>query len=372
MWQFRRGLISALRRRGAQVFLITPDGPYVPRLTALGAVHIPVPMNRFVTPGGDLTLLYRLYRVFRSIRPDIVHTMTIKPNIYGSMAARWAGVPRVVGLVSGLGYAFQGGDGWKGGLLRRAARFLYRTAGRCSDRIWFQNSEDLDFFVESGLLPADKGLVIRSGGINLDEYRPGGVSPELLAALRSEIGITPSRKVVVMAAARAVRSKGVLEYVEAGRIAAGWPDPPIFLLAAPVDPDSPDPIHASDLRDGQTPTFRWLGFRADAKNLLALADVVVLPSYYREGVPRVLLEGLALGKPLVTTDHVGCRETVTEGVNGYRVPVRDARALASAIRDILVREDRRVAFGRESRRKAEDEFDEKAVAESVLRDLYRW
>ena len=366
MWQFRRGLISALCASGAEVWTITPPGPYVPKLEALGARHHAVEVRRFASPLADARLMLKLYRPFVSERFDIVHTITVKPNVFGGLAARLARVPRTSASVSGAGYGFSSDCGW---LVARAVPLLYGLAFRSVYRVWFQNEDDLSLFVSRGLLAPEKGLLIRSEGVNLDEYNPHPLSPELARSLRAELGVG-EKELIVLMAARVVWSKGVREFVEASeQVALKFPKVR-FLLAGPLDPESPDPIPESYLLQKKSGQFRWLGFRSDLKNLLGLADVVVHPSYYREGVPTVLLEAMAMGKPILTTDNVGCRETVEPGQNGFLVPSRNSGALATAIETLLGDDQLRLRFGLRSLEKVRAEFDEHNVISRVMSELY--
>jgi N,N'-diacetylbacillosaminyl-diphospho-undecaprenol alpha-1,3-N-acetylgalactosaminyltransferase len=368
-WRSRRRLIIGLIARGIQVIVVTPGGPYVPKLIEVGTKHVAVSMHRFVGPLRDLRLFFDLYRLFRRERPDIVHTMTVKPNIFGGLAAHLARVPRVVALISGLGYVFLKGRSWKQRMLRYIVSLLYRRVCNMNARVWFQNPDDISLFVESGLITRDKAVLIRGSGVNLQEYSSGKVGAGAIPRLRAELGIDASTQVVLMSS-RAIWSKGVREFVEASEYAARWGLPVIFVLSGALAPGAPDSVPEIYLRSKSSPHFKWLGFRQDMRELLSLADVVTLPSYYREGVPRSLLEGLAMGKPIVTTDNVGCREVVDQGVNGFLVPVQDARALASAIGELIRDDLLRALFGRNSRAKAEAEFDEAVVVRRVLKEVY--
>jgi N,N'-diacetylbacillosaminyl-diphospho-undecaprenol alpha-1,3-N-acetylgalactosaminyltransferase len=370
MWHFFRGLISALLARGIKVLTVTPPGPYVAALEELGAIHAAVAMPRFVNPVGDILMLRALLKVFRHETPDVVCNITVKPLVYGSLAARLAGVPRVVGMVEGLGYGFLDGGGWRARALRGVVSGMYRVGCRLSDLIGFANPDDCEQLVRSGVVAAGKALAFRSMvGVDVKSFTPGAVAPDVLERLRIEFGIPPGQCVIAMVT-RIVWSKGVKEFVEASEEAAGWPTPCHFLLVGPIDPDTRDPVPERYLREHDSPRFTWVPmFRRDLKEILSLGDIVALPSYYREGVPRVLLEAMALGKPIVTTDNVGCREAVDQGRNGYLVPVHDSRAFAAGIRRLAENEPLRLAFGSQSRAKAEAEFSETAVVERVATRL---
>jgi len=370
LWQFRRGVIKALIARGIEVTLLVPDGPYIPKLKSLGARHVAIPFCQFASPLRDLVLIFRLYRALRAEKPNIVQNISIKPNVYGALAAWAAGVPKITSLVCGAGYAFLEQKGWKHAILQRIARVLYWLAGRVTTRVWFINSDDRDLFVQSGLLPKDKAVLIVSEGIDLGLFTPDDPDHEAIARLRNELGIDASTPVVLMAA-RVTWSKGVRAFVEASERAARWDRPVLFVLAGPLAPDAPDPVPESYIRAKISHRFKWLGFRSDMKDLLSLADVVTLPSYYREGLPMVLMEGLAMKKPVVTTDSVGCRDVVDEGKNGFLVPVRDSEAFASAIEKLVSDDLLRARFGENSRAKAEAEFDQTVVVQRALKEIYQ-
>lgn len=370
LWQPRRGLISALVSAGHEVHGLSTAGPYVSRLEALGMRHVPVPMARFFSPTEDIRYLARLYRLFRGSGFDLVHNMTTKPNIYGSMAARMAGIPRIVGNVEGLGQSLFEPKGARDQAVSRALLALYRIGCRCCERVRFMNPDDLEFFVSRGLIPKEKTVLIVGEGVDMSEYRPGCVPRERVAQIKAQLGPDrPDRRYVVMTA-RPYWSKGVKEFVEASAMSAARFPNVTFLLAGFVD-DSPDRVPEDFIRSREGPNFRYLGFWPDLKELYALADVVVHPSYMREGVPNSVIEAMAMGVPIVTTDNVGCRETVDHGSSGLIVQPRDSQALADATCYLLADDDRRRRFGQQSRLKAERNFDEKQTFHRLFTELYR-
>jgi N,N'-diacetylbacillosaminyl-diphospho-undecaprenol alpha-1,3-N-acetylgalactosaminyltransferase len=371
-WRFFRGLIQALINKGIDVHLITPGGPYVPKLVDLGATHQSVAMARFINVHEDIRLLLKLYRLFRAEAFDMVCTITVKPNLYGAIAARLARTKTVVAMIEGLGYPLGEGVTYRQKLLRAIVSKLYWLSCTLCDRVGFSNPDDLALFLNQGLIKKSRAVAFRSMvGINLDEYCPVRVSERDIERLRSELRIENDTIVVVMVVARIVWSKGVREFIEASEISANWSAKPRFLLVGPLDPGAPDAVTEDYLRGKESKRFHWMAFREDIKGLLALSDVVVLPSYYREGVPRVLLEAMAMGRPIVTTDHVGCRETVDEGKNGFLVPTRNSAALATAVQKVVSDPQCREALGRHSRIKAEAEFDESSIIERIVVELYR-
>lgn len=368
LWQPRRGLIKGLVARGFEVYGISTPGEYVEHIEGLGAIHIPVAMDRHLNPGRDVGYLLSLVRIFRAHRFYVVHNLTTKPNIYGAIAGRLAGVGRVVGSVEGLGHAFAGGSDLKSQILRFLVTQLYRLACGLSYKMRFMNSDDLAYFVSHKMIRLDKAVLIVGEGVNLDEYSPELVDPGCVQALRAKLGGNKMTRFVTMVA-RANWNKGVREFVEASEMVGKKHESVKFLLAGTID-EGPAAVPREYLEEKKSHHFQWLGFVQDLREVFLLSDMVVLPSYAREGVPNSLIEAMAMGKPIVTTDNVGCREVVEEGRNGYLVPVRDAHALAGAIGDLLCDEEKRQRFGRHSRVKVEAEFDERLVVDKVLKLLY--
>jgi len=369
-WHFRKGLMRELVERGHTVYAICPSGDYDARIESLGVIHIPINIGRSINLLEDMKAVRSLYWICHKEKFDILHNFTVKPNIYGAIAARLAGIRTVVGLVSGLGFVYSEHSDLSHKLLRWFVTLLYKLALRLTDRVWFQNEDDLQFFVDAKLLAAHKAILIRSGGIDLDEYSPNSVHEDVLTVLRRELGIAEDTKVVTMVT-RASWLKGVGEFVEASKKCARQSCKAIFLLVGGID-EGPQAVPKGYLEQhNNSSNFKWLGFRTDVKELLAGSDIFVFPSYYLEGIPRSLLEALAMQKPIVTTRSVGCREVVEHGKNGFLIPIKDSEALALAILELLSDSERLKAFGAYSRRKAEKEFDEDLVVARIVSDLYQ-
>jgi glycosyltransferase involved in cell wall biosynthesis len=316
-------------------------------------------LSRRVDPIGDLATLSQLVLAFRRLRPQIVHAFDTKPGVWACLAARLAGVPAVVGTVTGLGSLYGGAD-LPTRLARRAYEMLQALACRASDRTVFQNREDPRQFVAAGITSPGKALVIPGSGVRTDVFAPDLISDQERARLRAELGIPPGRTVVTMVS-RVMRSKGVLELMAAAREVGATHPQTHFLLVGPADEESLDRLSAAELA-ALRETVTWPGPRRDIALVLAASDIFVLPSAYREGIPRVLLEAASMGLPIVTTDSPGCNEAVEDGVNGLLVPVEDPTALARAIVRLVESPDLRRRLGQASRRRAVERFDLAVIA----------
>lgn len=319
---FRGPLLQALLARGHEVHAIAPGlatgTTEAEQLREMGITPHDVTMDRTgLSPIADLRLLIALTRLLRQLRPDVAMGYTVKPVIWGTLAAWLARVPRRVALITGLGLSFNEGKRAKQRLLTALVSRLYRTALNRADTVVFQNRDDLALFRDRAILGTDaKTTVVDGSGIDLDRFS------------RAPLPDGPLRFVLV---ARMIASKGVREFAEAARRTRERHPLVQFDLVGGLD-SNPDSVAAEEIDRWQAEKIlNWHGQVADVRPLMREAHVVVLPSYYREGVPRSLLEALALGRLIITTDMPGCRETLDGGNNGVLVPPRDAEALAQAM-----------------------------------------
>jgi glycosyltransferase involved in cell wall biosynthesis len=357
---FRGPLIRALVARGVRVYALAPDYDAVSRaaVAALGAEPIEFSLERAgMRPLRDGLDMLRLSRRLRRLRPDATFAYFIKPVIYGSLAARLAGIPYRFSLVAGLGYVFTP-DGtpctMKRRALRRIVSFLYQMAFAACNRVFFQNDEDVAHFVDQGLLPPEKAMRVNGSGVDLQYLSP---APPV------------TMPVTFLLMARLLREKGIGDYASAARLIKAHHPEARFLLLGDLDPN-PGGFSRAEVdawvREG---LLEWPGQVADVRPWIARASVYVLPSYYREGVPRSTQEAMAMGRPVITTNNVGCRETVEEGVNGFLVPVRDPQALAAAMQRFIDQPDLIAAMGNESRRLAEERFDVDQINAVMLQTM---
>lgn len=346
---FRANLIRSLANAGFEVVAVSPPDRYVDCLRELGCRYVPLPMdNKGTDPYHDLTLFVQFFKLLRAERPDVFLGYTVKPNVYGSIAAHALSIP-VINNIAGLGTAFVH-DGW----LNRVVVVLYRLALSRSRKVFFQNDEDLQMFVANGLV--DVSIVDRmpGSGIDLDFFRPVALP-----------GRAPIRFVLI---ARLIWDKGVGEFVEAARLLKKQGIAAECCLLGFLDVKNPSAITKSQMdawvAEGG---ICYRGVTDNVRDEIAQADCIVLPSYYREGTPRSLLEAAAMARPIITTDSVGCRNVVDDGVSGFLCRPRNAEDLTEKMAMMAaMTPSERAAMGLRGREKVEREFDEKVVIRKYL------
>ncbi len=352
---FRSGLIRGLQADGWDVVAMAPRDSHVSRVEALGCRFVELPMNGSGTnPWQDL-LLYRRFRAaLAAERPAAFLGFTIKPNVYGSLAAHSLGIP-VINNIAGLGTAFIR-TSW----VTAVARLLYRTALRHSHTVLFQNEDDRRYFVDSGLVAGAGTARVPGSGVDLNAFA--------LAALPLRAPGEPLRLLFI---GRLLRDKGLVELAQAARLLKTQRIDVDIALLGFVESTNRTAISRAEVDAWQAEgLLRYLGSTDDVRPHISDADAVVLPSY-REGVPRTLLEAAAMGRPLIASDAVGCRDVVDDGVNGFLTRVRDAGDLAAQIgRFTALGASARQAMGRASRAKVEREFDERIVVDTYRRLLH--
>ena len=345
---FRQGLVRAIKAAGYEPVIVAPSDPAAEeRMRSLGVERIPVEIDRSgLNPFADFRLLLQYRRLLRKLAPAAFLGFTIKPNIYGSIAARLAGVPAVANI-SGLGTVFL-----KSGPLEKLVVPMYRYALRRADAVFFQNPDDRELFVARKIVRPEQARLLPGSGIDLDHYAPVPLPKG------------PSKFLLI---ARLLGDKGVREFVEAARsLRRELPDAR-FQLLGPFDVDNRTSIAPQELEAwvGQG-AVEYLGTTDDVRPFIAEASVVVLPSY-REGLPRSLLEGAAMARPLIATNVPGCRELVEDGVTGLLCAPRDSRSLAAAMGKLgqMPPEELR-AMGGAARALVEARFGEELVVRAYL------
>ncbi|HAW35439.1 MAG TPA: glycosyltransferase family 1 protein [Erythrobacter sp.] len=354
---FRGNLIQDLIALGYRVTVGAPDltEEWRQKLTAMGATVNETPMRRTgVGVLGDLRYYRRLKSLFIRDKPELVLTYTIKPNIWGALAANRTGV-RSIAMVTGLGYAFTDGatkTSLRQWVIRTIVRRLYRVATNYNDRVIFQNSDDADdFFALGCIVDRDKARVVSGSGVDLVHY-----------------GRVPlPRTSTVLMVARLLRNKGVREYAEAAISTKRSFPAARFQLVGPFDP-GPDSISRAELDGWIAAGLEYLGPVEDVRPYIAAARIYVLPSY-REGTPRSVLEAMAMGRPVITTDTPGCRDTVVDGVSGLLVQKGDSDALAAALLRLLENPAEAESLGAAGFQLASRKYDVRLVNRDIIREI---
>jgi glycosyltransferase involved in cell wall biosynthesis len=357
---FRGALIDALIKKGLTVHVVAPnlvfDSLIASGLKKKGVVVHSVPMQRNgLNPIFDLATFFALLKLMRKIKPKYVLCYTIKPVIYGTLAAAAAKVPQRFALITGLGYAFSGQKQSIGlrTLLRKLLLKLYRFALRFSQGVIFQNPDDQALFQRLGLVCANAGVTVVNGsGVDISHYQQTTL-PECVSFLLI---------------ARILGDKGVREYVEAARVLKTRYPNLSFKLVGWID-TNPDAVSQQELDSWiESGTIQYLGKVSDIRPIVADSSVFVLPSY-REGTPRTVLEAMAMGRPIITTDAPGCRETVVEGENGYLVPIKSVDELVTAMESFIETPSLIKVMGNKSREIAEMKYDVHKVNSVMLKTM---
>lgn len=336
---------------GCELLLVAPRGEYTNRLKEhqFNFQHLHID-RRSINPLTEWITLDRITRLYRQFQPDIVHHFTTKCMIYGSLAAHSVGIARIVNSVTGMGYAFSG-DQFARRMLRKIIKRLYRRA-LAGTTVLFQNPNDQIEFIHENLVTADQTFLIRSSGVNIDLFQP---FPE------------PPGPPVVVLSGRMLVDKGIPEFIKAAQLLKERKVQARFVLVGRPDPQNPASIDERKLRSWQeSGLIEWWGWNEDMTQIYRKAHILCLPSNYREGVPKTLIEAASSGLPIITTDSPGCREVVQDGKNGLLVPRYAVRELADAIQRLVEDEGLRRRMGQEGRLIAEREFNLEKVIAAIL------
>ncbi|EGR0490421.1 TPA: glycosyltransferase family 4 protein [Vibrio cholerae] len=355
VFNFRHSLIKELLSSGVELYVIAPEDKFSAKLVDMGCQVLDLPMQaKGVNPIADLGLMLRLLRHYREIKPDFIIHYTIKPNIYGSLAAKLAGIPSLA-ITTGLGYTFVNQN-----VVSQVARQLYKFAFRYPKEVWFLNEDDRRAFLEHHLIEPDKAVLLHGEGVNLSHFVPTD-KPQ------------PDENIRFLLIARMLRDKGVCEFVEAARqIRQHYPNA-IFQLLGDCGVPNPSVIGREEIaqweREG---AVEYLGTTDDVRPIIAQADCLVLPSY-REGIPRTMIESAAMAKPLIVSDAPGCRDVVLDGQTGYLCEVKNAQSLAQRCEQFLTLSDsEKQAMGKAGRSFMEAKFDEKWVIKQYFSTLKKY
>ena len=349
VYNFRGNLIKKIISLGYEVVVTGPDTENIDRILELGARFVEIPMKKTGTSiVGDLKYCYNLFRLMRHEKPDVTLGYTVKPVVYGVLAAKLAGVKNINGMVTGGGYTFTAKT-LKARLLGIIVRILYKFGFLCTDHIIFQNSDDLEEFCQIGLCRRKKCSVVNGSGVDMKQFT---TSP------------LPDRPIFFMLS-RLLKSKGVKEYLEAAKIVKQKYPEAKFALLGKLEYEMQDAVSESFINeyinDG---TIELYPETNDVRPYYEKCSVYVLPSY-REGTPRTVLEAMAMGRPIITTETNGCKETVKDGVNGFLVPVGDSKKLAEAMIKFIKSEELIAQMGKESLKYCSEKFEVNKVNQTM-------
>lgn len=351
IYNFRLNLVRSLQQEGHEVHAVAPEDEYTPALIQEGLIYHPVKMDsRGANPIKDLALIFELRRIYRRIRPDVILHFTIKPNIYGTLAAASLKIP-VINNVCGLGTVFL-----KKGLISKVAILLYRLSFRFASKVFFQNTDDLKLFLDNRLIKEDQADLVPGSGIDLKHFK-----------------LAPRKKgkpFTFLLISRLITDKGILEYIQAVEQLRKEGIPARFQLLGAMDPKHKRGIPTEMIhRWIDSGTIEYLGTTRDVRFFIEQADCVVLPSY-REGTPRTLLEAASMGRPIIATNVPGCKQVVEHGINGLLCEMKNAEDLANKMRQMAaLPENVLKEFSVNARKKVEQEFDESLVISKYLQTL---
>jgi len=352
LYNFRLSLMVAMRNAGYDVIAIAPHDEYSQKIIDAGFEFHSIKLNsQGINPLQDMQTTMEFYKLFKELSPDFICNYTIKPNIYASLVARALDI-KMINNIAGLGTLFI-----KQGPITSIAKLLYKASQSKADRVFFQNRDDFKLFTDEGLVKRSSCDILPGSGVDTNRFRPQE---------------KPQSEVIrFLHVSRMIWEKGIGEYVDAARIIkAKYPNVEFCLLGF-LDVANPGAISREQMNEWvEEGVINYLGVSDNVDEVISTADCVVLPSYYREGTPKTLLESASSAKPIITTDNVGCRDVVDHGVNGYLCEPRSFEDLADKIEMFLALSlEERVKMGENSRRKVKSEFDEKIVIGKYLEVL---
>jgi glycosyltransferase involved in cell wall biosynthesis len=353
MYNFRGGVIKALKEKGYDITIITPKDNRIDITKELNVKFIEIPLERKGTnPLNDLKYLLNLYKIYKKNKFDLIFHYTIKPNIYGSIAAGLLKIPSIA-VTTGLGYVFLVNN-----FTSKVAKFLYKISLRFAKKVWFLNLDDKNEFLKNKIIRENIADILPGEGVNTEKFKPRS-SNEL-----------KKDKIIFLMIARVLWDKGFKEYVEAAEKILKKYNNVEFQLLGPIDNGNPSGVKKEIIEDYvQKEVINYLGVTSDVTKYIVKCDCIVLPSF-REGIPRVLLEAASMEKALITTNNVGCKEVVEDGYNGFLCKVKDSNDLANKMEKFInLPEEEKIKLGKNGREKVIKEFDEKIVIEKYIQEI---
>jgi len=352
LYNFRLNLARNLKKKGYKVVLVSPYDEYSERLKEEFEYYDIYMNNKGTNPVQDIKTIIEFYKLYKKIKPDIVLNFTIKPNIYGTLACSRLNI-KTINNIAGLGTLFVNEK-----FTTKIAKFLYKISQKKANKIFFQNREDYQLFIKEKLVDKEKCDILPGSGVDINKFKPINKKKK-------------DNKFKFLFVARMIKEKGVFEYIKAAEILKNKYSNIEFLMLGALNVDNPSVISKDEIQKYEKRNIiKYLGVTDDIEKILKEVDCIVLPSYYREGTPRVLLEAAAMEKPIITTDNVGCRDVVDDGTNGFLCKPRDYRDLAEKMEKMInLSEAERKIMGQKGREKIIKEFDEKIVIEKYLKAI---
>jgi len=358
----RLHFIKLLILKGYEVCVIGSSKKEKEKFENEGILYHYYSLNRKFSILSDIKSFFQLYKILKKEKPHCIHAFDTKPTILGRIAAKLAGVPIIIGTIPGMGSLFSE-DTFINKILRIFYIIAQKVACGVSDLTIFQNYNDFDFFISKKIVSPLKAIIIKGSGVDIKKFSLENLQSKKLQKTKSELGLN-SKSIKIFMISRLVKYKGIKEFLEAAKILKSKYQNVDFFLVGPLD----NTIAGFPLEEVKkyVDVVKYTGPRNDIPEILFFANIVVLPTYYREGIPRILLEAASMGKPIVTTNIPGCKEIVEDGVNGFLVPPKDPIALAQAIEKLILNEKLRNQMGEISRKKAIEEFSLNIVFKKTL------
>ncbi len=353
---FRKDLIIELLKK-SEVYVCVPffSLALTLEIESLGAHVIDIKLKtNSIGPASNILYMLCLFKVFRKIKPTHILTYTIKPVIWGSFAAKLAGIKNINAMITGLGYSFTDTSSFKRQMIHRVVCVLYKLTLSVNNTVFFQNHDDQVLFCNKKIIKNTKSVVIPGSGVNLEYFYNSPSYP---------------KKITFLMIGRLLKDKGIYEYIEAAKkIKAIYPNVD-FNLVGWID-SNPSSVSSNELAEwNSTGAINFLGYQEDVRASLGSASVFVLPSY-REGMPRSVLEAMSMGRPVITTDAPGCRDTVIHGENGFLVPVKDVNSLVVSMQKFIENPAIIAIFGKKSREMAVSKYDVRIVNDQIISEIY--
>jgi len=358
----RLSLIKLLIHKNYKVFVIGSSKKEKESFEREGISYYYYYLNRKFSVISDIKSSFQLYKILKKEKPYCIHAFDTKPTVLGRIAAKIAGVPVIIGTIPGMGSLFS-----EHTFTNKIFRIFYIIAQKIacglSDLTIFQNSDDLNFFISKHIISPSKATIIKGSGVDIEKFSPENLQTEKLQKTKAELGLN-SKKIKIFMISRLVKYKGIKDFLEAAKILKSKYQNVDFFLVGPKD----NTVAAFPLEEVKkyANVVKYTGPRNDIPEILYFADIVVLPTYYREGIPRILLEAASMRKPIVTTNIPGCREIVNDGINGFLVPPKDSVALAKTIEKLILNDNLRKQMGKISRERVIKEFSLDIVFKQTL------